>query len=124
MLHEGECVYVILSNPRLMKGHVLVVPKRHVMKLSELNVRERVELLEMVTNMQEKILSRFSTGCDVRHHYRPFLKESQVKVNHLHIHVHPREFQDELYKTSQQFERFVPLEDTEREEMHRLFKEA
>ena len=37
-------------------------------------------------------------------HYRPFIKQNKLKVGHLHIHLRPREFKDELYKKVQKYE--------------------
>jgi len=121
---EGKSVIVILSNPRLVDGHLLVIPKRHVEKLSQLSKKERDELVDTVIEFQEKILSKFSSGCDVRQNCRPFLKESEVKVDHLHIHLLPREFEDELYKKCQVFEKeiFRMLTEEEKEKFVKLFK--
>lgn len=101
VLASKKYTYVILSNPRLMPSHLLVLPKRHVEKLSELNEEERKELFDLVIEYQEKILAKHATGCDIRQHYRPFLKQSKLKVNHMHIHLQPREYEDELYKNCQ-----------------------
>ena len=87
-----------------MPGHLLVVPKRHVEKLSALQEDERRELFEKVIQFQEKILSKLASGCDIRQNYRPFQKQSNLKVNHLHIHLQPRELEDELYEKCQIFE--------------------
>ena len=94
VLAEKEHIVVILSNPRLMKGHTLVVPKRHVEKMSELNQQEKDELMETLIEFQEKILD-FAAGCDIRRHYRPFLDDA-ITVSHLHFHLHPRHFADKL----------------------------
>ena len=104
IINEGKHVSVILSNPRLMPGHLLVVPKRHVEKLSALQEDERRELFEKVIQFQEKILSKLASGCDIKQNYRPFQKQSNLKVNHLHIHLQPRELEDELYEKCQIFE--------------------
>ena len=45
LIKDGKLVYVQLSNPRPVDGHLLVIPKRHIEQLSELNVEEREELL-------------------------------------------------------------------------------
>ncbi len=94
-----EC-YVCFSNPRLMPGHLLVIPYRHVERPSELTARERRELFDVAIAYQEKILKKY-WGCDVKQNCRPTLKESAVKVNHIHIHVQPRAYQDELYRKVQ-----------------------
>ena len=125
ILEEREHVFVALSNPRLVPGHTLVIPKRHVEKLSELNDAERRGLFETAITYEERILERFAKGCDIRQHYRPFLPENWIKVHHLHIHLFPREFKDELYKRSMKYEEamFRPLPEDEREKFTKLLKE-
>lgn len=103
-IKQGKHANVIFSNPRLMPGHLLVVPKRHVEKLSELKQVEKKELLDLVIEFQEKILKNIAGGCDIRQNYRPFQKQSDLKVHHLHIHLQPRKFKDNLYKKCQIFE--------------------
>ena len=107
ILKNGKSVSVISSNPRLMPGHLLVIIKRHVQKLSELTQEERVELLETLIEFEEKILSKLAPGCDIRQHYHPFLENDEVAVNHFHFHLQPREFKDELWKKTQRFEKSI-----------------
>ena len=114
-------VFVIFSNPRLMEGHLLVIPKRHVEKPSELNEEEKKELFDTVIEYQEKILKNMAPGCDIRQHYRPFLKQSESKVNHLHIHLQPREFNDKLYEKCQIYHEDVFKELT-KEEVDKISK--
>jgi len=97
-------VYVTLSNPRLMKGHLLVIPKRHVEKISELSDEERSALLDLVIKFQELIIAKLAPGCDIRQNYRPFQKQGRIKVTHLHIHLLPRNLKDELYEGCQKYE--------------------
>lgn len=115
IIWEGKHVFVTLSNPRLMLGHTLVIPKRHVEKLSELYKEEKEELFETAIKFQERVLSKISSGCDIRVHYRPFQKQNNLKVNHLHLHIRPRELEDNLYQKSQIFEKeiFTELSDEE-----------
>jgi diadenosine tetraphosphate (Ap4A) HIT family hydrolase len=107
ILKEGKFVRVIFSNPYLMRGHLLVVPKRHVEKISELNNKEREELFNLLIEFQEKILGKVSSGCDIRQNYRPFQEQNKFKVHHLHFHLQPRELFDELYKKYQIFEKDI-----------------
>ena len=125
ILKDGNFTRVIFSNPRLMPGHLLVVPKRHVEKISDLDEKERKELFEMIVEFQEKILSKIASGCDIRQNYRPFQKQDNLKINHLHIHLQPRENFDELYEKSQIFEKdvFKDLQSEELEEMLKIFLE-
>ena len=71
VLKEGKYYFIALSNPRLVKGHLLVIPKRHVEKAAELTKEERQEIVDAVVNLEEKILERFASGCDIRIQYRP-----------------------------------------------------
>jgi len=123
LIKDGKLIYVQLSNPRLVDGHLLVIPKRHVEQLSELNAEEREELLALMAEFQGKITGRFATGCDVRQNYRPFLQQGKLKVDHLHVHLLPREFEDELYKKSMAFETelFRDMTDEEKVRFVKLF---
>jgi ATP adenylyltransferase len=124
ILVEKEYCYVMLSNPRLMPGHLLVIPKRHVEKPSEMGEAERREVFDTVIEFQDKITARYATGCDVRQNYRPFLKESAVKVDHVHYHLLPREFEDEMYRKTQNatHELFSPLTEEEGGRFKDLYK--
>ena len=81
-----------------MKGHILIIPKRHVEKLSELNAKERLELFEVLQKYSQKILDlKISKGYSIHMNYMPMLPESKTKVDHLHIHIWPRDKDDEIY---------------------------
>jgi histidine triad (HIT) family protein len=124
LIRETKHSFTILSNPRLMSGHLLVIPKRHVEKFSELSVEEKQDLFDEAIKLEEKILMELSSGCDLTQHFRPFIKQGRLKVNHLHIHLRPRSFKDELYEKVQKFEDdvFVDLEDDEVKKYLTIFK--
>ncbi|HJP96528.1 MAG TPA: HIT family protein [Candidatus Saccharimonadales bacterium] len=103
-LEESEHVRVIFSNPRLVKGHLLVIPKRHVEQPWELTEVELKEIFTHIHRLQQKISSTLGTGCDIRQNYRPFMKQGRLKVDHLHFHLLPRTFQDDLYEKSMKYE--------------------
>lgn len=124
VMYTGKEVFVLMSNPRLVKGHLLIVPKRHVEKLSELNASERTEMLDTVIVFQEKLMKIFE-GCDIRQHCRPFLPEGRTKVDHVHFHVLPRNNKDELYQVVQihQNKLWKDLSDGEIQEVQELLKQ-
>lgn len=97
-------VKVVLSNPRLMPGHLLVIPNRHVLNLSELSDLERKELFDTSIDFQSKIATIMKSGCDIRQNFRPFMKEGTIKVDHVHMHILPRMLYDELYNNCEQYE--------------------
>lgn len=123
IIRETPHVFAVLSNPRLMPGHTLVIPKRHVEKFSELSREERENLFDIAIAVEETILASLASGCDITQHYRPFISPSRVKVNHLHVHVRPREFEDELYVSSQRFEKFEDLIEEEAKRIIRLLSD-
>jgi histidine triad (HIT) family protein len=101
ILHETENTISILSNPYLVKGHTLVMPKEHYEKLLELPKSILNELIDEVVYIEELLGERLnSPGCDIRQNYRPFLEDSKLKVSRLHFHVLPRFLEDELYLKS------------------------
>ncbi len=111
---EKTHVFAILSDPRLVKGHTLVIPKRHVERMSELSPEERSDLMQEVVRIEERLLREFP-GADIVQNYRPFIPEGALKVNHLHVHIRPRSLNDELYEKSQKGEKeiFHPLPEDE-----------
>ena len=122
IIRETNTCFVVLSNPRLVPGHLLVIPKHHVEKFSELTKEEREDLLNEAVYLEEKILKNFASGCDLSQHYRPFIKQDRLKVNHLHIHLRPRELEDELYQKVQIHEKevFADLEEGEIERYRKI----
>lgn len=107
ILVENKNAYVTLSNPRLMPGHLLVIPKRHVEKISELTKDEREDFFDMTVKMQEKVLKEIAPGCDICEHYRPFIPDNAYKISHLHMHIRPRFLDDELYLKVQKHESII-----------------
>lgn len=101
VITEGSFNRVFFSNPRLMPGHLLVVPKRHVEKLGDLNEEELRELWALVIEYQERLLCGVARGCDLRINFRPFQSQSRLKVHHLHVHLQPRKLYDDLFQRAQ-----------------------
>jgi diadenosine tetraphosphate (Ap4A) HIT family hydrolase len=101
-----------------MPGHLLVIPKRHVLNLSDLDEDEQKELFALTIEYQNKIMNSIAPGCDIRQHNRPFIPQNDLKIDHVHMHLQPRKPDDELYLKSQINDRalFKPLTEEEMEE--------
>lgn len=114
---------VIFSNPHYMPCHLLIIPKRHVEKISELNDEERKELMVVIAEYTDKILKIFP-AYSIHHNYMPMLEDSQTKVNHLHVHIWPRSKNDELYEKSMKHQDllFTSLTEEEIEKYSELLK--
>jgi diadenosine tetraphosphate (Ap4A) HIT family hydrolase len=124
VLKENTHAQVLLSNPHKVPGHFLVVPKRHIEKPWELTNDELTDIFELIFFIEQKIIGKLGDGCDIRQNYRPFMKQSQLKVDHIHFHVIPRSLQDYIYKVSEQYETslFAELDDAERDAVAKLLK--
>lgn len=120
---QSKLCVVRISKPWLMKGHLLVIPKRHVEYPGDLTSEELLDIFHQIENMRRKLLdSKLASGVDIRQNYRPFLDQDRLKVDHLHFHVMPRHNEDELYEKSMKFEKkiFRDVDPEEEKEVVRL----
>ena len=124
VLKENTHAQVILSNPRKVPGHFLVLPKRHIEKPWELTPEELQDIFELIFFIEQKILGKLGDGVDIRQNYRPFLSQNKLKVDHVHFHVYPRSLDDYLHQVSEKFEidLFADLDDLERKEVSKLLQ--
>ena len=87
-IYESDDVIAFLDiNPRA-EGHTLIVPKRHVEKLEELNEKELVSLFKAVKEVTSLILSKLNAEG-----YNLLINTGKVAgqiIPHLHIHILPR----------------------------------
>jgi diadenosine tetraphosphate (Ap4A) HIT family hydrolase len=104
ILKENELAYLFLSNPRKVPGHFLVTPKRHIEKPWEMTEQEMKSIFELILFAQKKLVDHVSEGSDVLQHYRPFMKQGRIKVNHIHYHILPRDFNDKIYQVIEKYE--------------------
>ncbi|MEX0616249.1 MAG: HIT domain-containing protein [Candidatus Woykebacteria bacterium] len=122
VLKEGKHSYVIFSNPRLMPGHLLVITRRHIQRLSQMNNEERDEVLNFVTEFEERILEKLSKGCDIRQNFKPYVENSKTHIKHFHFHLNPRVFEDELYEKADVYRKplYKELTGEERDKIAKL----
>ncbi|HSX30518.1 MAG TPA: HIT family protein [Candidatus Saccharimonadales bacterium] len=125
VLKENEHAIVVLSNPRKVPGHILVLPKRHIEEPWQLTADELTDVFKLIFFVEQRVLGELGTGVDIRQNYRPFKKQNKLKVNHVLFHVIPRSQDDYLYTVSEKFEKdlFADLDDLERKAVERLLKE-
>jgi diadenosine tetraphosphate (Ap4A) HIT family hydrolase len=124
VLKENDHAILILSNPRKVPGHFLVLPKRHIEEPWQLTADELTDVFKLIFFVEQRILGKLGTGVDIRQNYRPFLKQGRLKVDHVHFHVYPRSNEDYLYQVSEKFETdlFADLDDLERKEVEKLLQ--
>lgn len=114
IIEQNENAVIFFSNPRLTAGHLLVVPKRHVERPWELTETERSDIFDLLFKYQRLITEKLATGCDIKEHYRPFLVQGRLKVDHIHFHLVPRELFDDIWqKVQTESDLFSDLEKSE-----------
>ena len=125
VVNSNASAQMMLSDPRKVPGHTLVMPKRHVEKPWELTKQEVVDIFELISLAEQRIIGKLGSGCDIRQAYRPFLKQDALKVNHMTFHVIPRAKDDYLYSVSEKYEEdlFAELDDLERDEVSKLLSD-
>jgi diadenosine tetraphosphate (Ap4A) HIT family hydrolase len=124
VLKSNEHALVVLSNPRKVPGHILVLPKRHIEEPWQLTTEELTDVFKLIFFVEQRILGKLGDGVDIRQNYRPFKKQDELKKNHVLFHVVPRSRDDYIYTASERFERdlFAELDDLERKEVEKLLK--
>ena len=122
VITSNTSAQMMLSDPRKVPGHTLVMPKQHVEEPWMLTEQEIIDIFALIAVAEQRIVGKLGTGCDIRQAYRPFLKQDALKVNHLTFHVIPRAKDDYLYSVSEKYEEdlFAELDDLEREEVTKL----
>jgi histidine triad (HIT) family protein len=124
VLKENEHAIVILSNPRKVPGHILVLPKRHIEEPWQLTADELQDIFKLIFFVEQRLLGKLGDGVDIRQSYRPFKKQDELKKNHVLFHVIPRSKDDYIYTVSEKFEKdlFADLDDLERKEVEKLLQ--
>lgn len=125
ILKQNEHAQVLLSNPRKVPGHFLVMPKRHIEAPWELTPEELQDVFALIFEVEQKIIGKLGDGVDIRQNYRPFMKQNQLKIDHVHFHVIPRYLEDYIYSVSEKYETelFATLDDVERDEVSKLLED-
>ena len=88
ILYRGRSAFVIMNKFPYNSGHVMVVPKRHCVDLSELGSGEALELFRLLRASTEVLKNTlrpcgFNIGINLG-------KAGGAGMAHLHIHVVPR----------------------------------
>nr|MBI5455800.1 HIT family protein [Candidatus Levybacteria bacterium] len=121
VIEEGEHAIVFLSNPRLAFGHILIVPKRHTQKLTDLTKDETKEIMNFLTKYQERVIKKISKGTIIVTNYKPYKPDSKTRVNHFHFHILPINQGDE-YETEVESKKSTLYKDLSEEENVKVTK--
>ena len=89
---ENDLAYARLDNHPLSRGHVIVVPKRHVADFFEMTSAEQVAVLELLRGAHQLARAEHSPdGFNIGVNVGEAAGQSRM---HVHVHLIPRYFGD------------------------------
>jgi len=99
----------------LAKGHTLVIPKNHHIKIQDMSGNENTDLFSLVHQMVSKV-DKLTGATLVAVHNG---KDAGQEVPHVHVHIVPREQSDSAGAIHSMFSGTVKLSDFETEELYK-----
>ncbi|MFW5746064.1 MAG: HIT family protein [Nanoarchaeota archaeon] len=107
IVYDGADVVVFLSSVAVVKGHMLVVPKKKYTSVFDVPEHVRHELYDVAVMMAERAQQRM--GCKAvqivqNEQFWKMEPESRWHVDHIHIHVQPRFSSEEVGLVLHRFE--------------------
>lgn len=123
ILKNNSLTILLMANQRKVPGQVLVIPKRHIERFSEINEAEKDEIFRVIADTEKRLVSFYKSGCEVTQRYKPYIEDDDFAVSHLHFHLYPRQKDDALDRLRLK-ERLMhsPMTTLEVESMVNLFK--
>lgn len=97
----------------LTKGHILVIPKNHYVKIQEMKKEDNTDLFDTVRIMAGRIERLASSSLIAIHNG----KESGQEVSHVHVHIIPRSTDDGAGPVHSMFRQGPKLTDSEFEDL-------
>ena len=89
---ETEKSVAFLDAFPLTKGHTLVIPKKHYVKIQEMSKEDNSDLFEVVRILTRKMEYLAPSSLVAIHNG----KESGQEVPHVHVHIIPRNTDDSV----------------------------
>jgi len=117
-IHETQRSLAFLDAFPLTKGHSLVIPKTHYLKIQEMTNVDNADLFESVRVISTR-MERISPSSLVAIHNG---KESGQEVPHVHVHLIPRHASDGVGPVHSMFTRRPKLSDDEFDEIAEILR--
>ncbi len=102
VFYETERFMFVYDKYPIITGHMLIIPKRHIEDMIELDASEWKDLEQLKNSALPKALGRY---CKDGISYNVAIQigeHSGREINHLHIHILPRTAEDSFKEDSQQ----------------------
>jgi histidine triad (HIT) family protein len=99
IVREDDLFVSFLPNLQLVRGHTLIIPKRHIEPPDTLTDSEAVAIMHEVERLRSRMLERLGKGVDFWQKSRPDVPEgfNGTKVDHIHFHILPSSPGSEIY---------------------------
>ncbi|MGI0041041.1 MAG: HIT family protein [Nitrosopumilaceae archaeon] len=110
---ETEKTLAFLDAFPLTRGHTLVIPKNHYVKIQEMKKEDNTDLFDTVRILTSKIEHLTSSSLIAIHNG----KESGQEVPHVHVHIIPRNTGDGAGPVHSMFRQRPKLTDSEFEDL-------
>ena len=110
---ETEKTLAFLDAFPLTRGHTLVIPKNHYVKIQEMKKEDNTDLFDTVRILTSKIEHLTSSSLIAIHNG----KESGQEVPHVHVHIIPRNTGDGAGPVHSMFKQRPNLTDSEFEDL-------
>lgn len=88
-IRANELFVSFVSKPWFRPGQCLVIPRRHIEAPHELTRDEGAEIMQELGRIGLGLDEGSGTG--IIEKYTPLQPENDIKMNHLHYHVFPRQ---------------------------------
>jgi histidine triad (HIT) family protein len=96
IVFQEELILAFVDLRQFNAGHTLVIPRRHVLDVRDLDDATGAALMRAVTRVSRAVSAAFpNDGLSIWHSAGP---SAFQEVPHLHVHVHPRLPDDRLFK--------------------------
>jgi len=110
---ETEKTLAFLDAFPLTKGHTLVIPKNHYVKIQEMKKEDNIDLFDTVRVMTNRAECLASSSLIAIHNG----KESGQEIPHVHVHIIPRNVDDGVGPVHNMFRQRPKLTDSEFEDL-------
>jgi len=117
-IHETQRSLAFLDAFPLTKGHSLVIPKTHYLKIQEMTNVDNADLFESVRVISTR-MERISPSSLVAIHNG---KESGQEVPHVHVHLIPRHATDGVGPVHSMFTTRPKVSDVEFDEIAEILR--
>jgi histidine triad (HIT) family protein len=84
LVKESEFSFCIINIEPLKKGHVMVLPKRHVNNLDDLNPNESKDILNLCAELKDKIKEKYEEDALIM-----LNTGKHSSQEHIHFHIWP-----------------------------------